>query len=82
MVLVARRDGEVDGYFDGDGHGELLRCLKLHGGNRTYTVTPVKCGYAFTPASQSIKVSNANKTANFSSTHADVLYLRNDEWWG
>jgi Domain of unknown function (DUF4082)/Bacterial Ig domain len=36
--------------------------------NGSYTVTPTKTGFIFTPASQSVTVSGANKTANFSST--------------
>ena len=36
--------------------------------NGTYTVTPVKTGYVFSPTSQSVTVSNGNRTANFSSS--------------
>jgi carboxypeptidase family protein len=35
--------------------------------NGSYTVTPTKTGYVFTPASQAVTVSGANATANFSS---------------
>jgi hypothetical protein len=35
--------------------------------NGSYTVTPTKAGFAFTPANQAITVNGANKTANFSS---------------
>jgi len=35
--------------------------------NGSYTVTPSKTGYVFTPASQAVTVSGGNKTANFSS---------------
>lgn len=36
--------------------------------NGSYTVTPSKIGYTFTPISQGVTVSGANATANFSST--------------
>jgi Domain of unknown function (DUF4082)/Bacterial Ig domain/Carboxypeptidase regulatory-like domain len=36
--------------------------------NGSYTVTPSKTGYTFTPASQAVTVNGANATANFSST--------------
>jgi hypothetical protein len=36
--------------------------------NGSYTITPTKAGFTFTPASQAITVSGANGTANFSST--------------
>ena len=35
--------------------------------NGSYTVTPGKTGYVFTPTSQAVTISGANKTANFSS---------------
>ncbi len=35
--------------------------------NGTYTVTPTKTGYIFTPANRSVTVSGANATASFSS---------------
>ena len=35
--------------------------------NGSYTITPTKAGFAYTPASQAVTVSGANKTANFSS---------------
>jgi hypothetical protein len=35
--------------------------------NGTYTVTPSKTGFVFTPASAAVTVNGANKTANFSS---------------
>ncbi len=35
--------------------------------NGSYTITPSKTGFAYTPASQSVTVSGANTTANFSS---------------
>ena len=35
--------------------------------NGSYTVTPSKAGYNFTPAAQNVTVSGANQTANFSS---------------
>ncbi|WP_242618229.1 DUF4082 domain-containing protein [Edaphobacter modestus] len=36
--------------------------------NGSYTVTPTKTGYVFSPASQPVAVSGANATANFNST--------------
>lgn len=36
--------------------------------NGSYTVTPTKDGYTFGPASQSVTISNANGTANFTAT--------------
>jgi hypothetical protein len=36
--------------------------------NGSYTVTPTKSGFAFTPPNQAITVNGANTTANFSST--------------
>jgi hypothetical protein len=36
--------------------------------NGSYTVTPAKTGYTFSPANQPITVNGANTTANFSST--------------
>ncbi len=36
--------------------------------NGSYTVTPTKSGYSFTPASQTVTVSNASIAANFTST--------------
>ena len=36
--------------------------------NGTYTVTPSRTGYVFTPSSTSVTVSGANKTANFTAT--------------
>jgi hypothetical protein len=35
--------------------------------NGSYTVTPTRAGFTFTPASQAVTVSGANATANFSS---------------
>ena len=35
--------------------------------NGTYTVTPTKSGFVYTPASQTVTVANANQTANFTS---------------
>jgi hypothetical protein len=37
-------------------------------GNGSYTITPSKTGYAFSPISQTVTVNGANATANFSST--------------
>jgi hypothetical protein len=39
----------------------------------TYTVTPSKSGYVFTPASQSVTITTANVTANFSSTQVFTI---------
>jgi len=39
-------------------------------GDGTYTVTPTNAGYTFSPASQSVTVSNGNGTANFSSLYS------------
>lgn len=36
--------------------------------NGSYTVTPTKDGYTFGPASQSVTITNANGTANFTAT--------------
>ena len=39
-------------------------------GDGTYTVTPSNAGYTFSPASQSVTVSNGTATANFSSLYS------------
>jgi hypothetical protein len=41
--------------------------------NGSYTVTPTKAGFVFTPGSQAVTVSGANKTANFSSAQAFTI---------
>ena len=39
-------------------------------GDGTYTVTPANAGYTFSPASQSVTVSNGTATANFASLYS------------
>ncbi|MFI5107226.1 MAG: N,N-dimethylformamidase beta subunit family domain-containing protein [Terriglobales bacterium] len=39
-------------------------------GDGTYTVTPTNAGYTFSPASQSVTISNSNGTANFASLYS------------
>jgi hypothetical protein len=39
----------------------------------SYTVTPTKAGFSFTPTSQAVTVSGANKTANFSSAPTFII---------
>jgi hypothetical protein len=41
--------------------------------NGSYTVTPTKAGFAFTPASQAVTVGGANKTVNFSSAQVFTI---------
>lgn len=41
--------------------------------NGSYTVTPTKTGYSFSPSSKSVTVNNANATSNFTSTRTFTI---------
>jgi hypothetical protein len=68
--------GGIDRSGDSVGDREYLGRDTFSGiANCSYTVTPSKTGFTFTPANQAVTISGANVIANFSSTAVQTFTI-------